>query len=196
MKADNLIEVMHMRRKDGGPRVASAADIHAFFPDEKRENINTSLLRLHRRGKIARVCRGIYALKEDYEKFPFLLEHTAEALRRGHYVYLSQETFLSERSIISQQAFVVTLMTTGASGKVRTPLGQIEFTSTKLKLMGDIDKYLFSKERRLYVPPVSIAYADLKRAGRNLDLVDPEMLAEALKEEEQPGSCSWWEEDR
>lgn len=183
MKADALLEKMRDWVRHGN-RAFDMDDIRSFFPDEKPNHITTALSRLAKRGKIVRVCRGIYALNEDVRSFPFLLEHVAAKLRRGDYVYLSHESFLSECSVISQQMLSgLTLMTTGARGVIKTKLGTIYFTSTKRNLMAEIDRYSFSHERQIYIPTLKQAMTDLRRSQRNLDLVDHDLLQELLDEQ-------------
>ena len=88
---------------------------------------------------------------------------------------------LSEYGVISQIPLDrLTLMTTGRKGIYQTPYGIIEFTHTK-RSVSDILK----NTKRITGNPLRIAlkktaWRDLKRVGRNLDLVN---LAELLHEE-------------
>ncbi len=92
-------------------------------------------------------------------------------LRPWDFSYLSLESALSEAGWISQIPSRLTLMTTGRSQIFNTPYGTIEFVHTmqaENKLRNEIR---FDPQRELAVATPTRALRDLKRVGRNLDLV-------------------------
>ena len=85
--------------------------------------------------------------------------------------YLSLESVLAEEGMISQMPFVMTFVTTGRSGKIDTAFGTIEFrkTSRDWRILREQVKY--DEQRGIYVATAERALADLRRSGRNMDLV-------------------------
>ena len=87
------------------------------------------------------------------------MEEIALKLRPGELSYVSLESALSMYGWISQIPLgVLTVMTTGRTGQFKTPWGTIENTH-------------WDPNRKFMVATANAAYRDLKRAGRNLDLV-------------------------
>jgi hypothetical protein len=72
-------------------------------------------------------------------------------------------------------------MTTGSPGRFDTPWGAIEFTHTER----DIEFGHDVRVRDDGMPEASVERAarDLRRVGRNVDLIDETILAEAAREE-------------
>lgn len=151
-----------------------------LFPADSAKSLEMSLRRFVRDGTLHRACRGVYALPRARSDVGHTVEHVAIALRRGQYSYVSLESALSEYGAISQVPLsVLTVMTTGRSGRVRTAWGSIEFTHTKrsrpavLAGMVDIGRPLrFARART--------ALEDLRHVGRNLHLVDREELDDVV----------------
>jgi len=73
-------------------------------------------------------------------------------------------------------------MTTGASATFETPWGIIEFTHTDRDI--DIGKDVYCGDDGTLEATVRCAARDLRRVGRNVDLIDPETLADAISEEQ------------
>lgn len=68
-------------------------------------------------------------------------------------------------------------MTTGRTGLLSCgPWGVVEFTHTKKKPETLMSQLTYDPALRLYRASASLAWLDLKAAGRNLDLVDQEAL--------------------
>jgi hypothetical protein len=66
-------------------------------------------------------------------------------------------------------------MTTGRLGTYHTPWGAVEFTHTK-RAASDIVARTHKTERPLRMATVQTAWRDLKRVGRNTQLVDEQVL--------------------
>jgi hypothetical protein len=69
-------------------------------------------------------------------------------------------------------------------GTVRYAVGSIEFTHTDRHIEPEIDVY--PRDDGVLEASVERAARDLRRVGRNTDLIDSEVLAEALSEESGP----------
>jgi hypothetical protein len=75
----------------------------------------------------------------------------------------------------------LTCMTTGSPGRFDTPWGAVEFTHTDRKI--DVGTDVVLNDGTLEAT-VRTATRDLRRVGRNLDLIDEDILADAILEEE------------
>jgi hypothetical protein len=102
-------------------------------------------------------------------------------LRPGEVTYVSLESKLSEAGAISQIATALTCMTTGSPGRFDTPRGAIEFTHTNRRIALGTDVH--ARDDGVLEATVERAARDLRRVGRNTDLIDEETLAEAIREE-------------
>ena len=103
-------------------------------------------------------------------------------LRPREINYVSLESKLSEAGVISQIATALTCMTTGSPGRFETPWGAVEFTHSdrSIKVGADVTVH----DDGMLEATIRTAVRDLRRVGRNLDLIDEEVLAEAMSEEE------------
>ena len=161
---------------DKGRYVWTQRDIKVQFPDNSAKSLEMSLRRFVRDGTLNRACRGVYVLPRARSDIGYTVEHVAIALRRGHYSYVSLESALSEYGAISQVPLsVVTVMTTGRSGLVKTTHGSIEFTHTR-QSRSTILKGMVDIGRPLRFARAKMALSDLQHVGRNLHLVDYEEL--------------------
>jgi hypothetical protein len=95
---------------------------------------------------------------------------------------VSLETKLSEAGVISQITTALTCMTTGSPGRFETPWGAIEFTHTDREIRVGTD--VVAQDDGTLEATVRTAVRDVRRVGRNLDLIDHEILAEAITQEE------------
>jgi hypothetical protein len=89
------------------------------------------------------------------------------------YCYVSLESRLSELGLISQIPGVLTLMTSGRSQRYETLYGAIEFTHTQRDVpsLCEADEIVYDNDRAIHVATADCALRDLKRVGRNLNLV-------------------------
>ena len=164
----------------------SRNDLKNLFPHFSDANLNMLLSRAVKRGRLARICKGIYI----YTKVPYnsssILYKTASKLRASWINYISLETVLTSHSIISQQLpNWITVMTTGRRGIITcSSYGTIEFIHTA-KNIADIRNNLFLNERTgmLEANPRQ-AYQDMVDTKRpTLELVDMEILKECTDNE-------------
>ena len=144
-----------------------------------REDSSASRMLLARAvsaGVILNPTRRIYVFSPNNRINPNTLYRIAQKLRSGHFNYLSLESVLSQDGLISQMPMDrITVMTSGRSQIfILAGIGAVEFTHTK-KSMATLAPYL-SWDQDIEMFRVSPAYAvkELKRVGRNLDLVAAE----------------------
>jgi len=155
-----------------GKYVFNKKDLLKLFPNENPKSLEASLTRLVKAGVLERACRGVFVNKNAHSFDAYTLEHIAKILRRGHYNYVSLESMLSEYGLISQIPLDrITIMTTGRSGTYKTPYGVIEFTHTKRPVMNILENTTTVPNRPLRVATPEAALRDLKRVGRNLNLL-------------------------
>ena len=157
--------------------VYTLGDLARLFPEDAPATLQAGVDRQVRAGVLKRACRGVYVYPLGRSVDEYVIERIAATLRRSEYTYVSLESALSEYSIISQVPFVLTVMTTGREGKVDTRYGTIEFTHTERG--GDsILSSTVEIGRPLRLAKPLAAVRDLRRVGRNTQLIDEEFLRE------------------
>lgn len=176
MKKTDAIRVLRAWDKKGR-YVFTHHMLAKLFPLENPKTFSESLNRLVKAGILQRAARGIYVNNDAVSFDPYLIERIAKALRPGEYNYVSLESMLSEYGVISQiPVDRLTLMTTGREGIYKTPYGTIEMTHTK-RSPDDILKHTQRIEKRpLRMATKKTALRDLKRVGRNMNLIDEREL--------------------
>lgn len=163
-----------------GIYVFTKSDLAKAFPEEKSKAFEKSLQRLVGDGLLERVAKGVYVNPMARSKKGQVIEDIAAVLRRGHFSYVSRESMLSEYGVISQVPLSrITIMTTGATGLYETPYGTIEFTHTKRRPAELVQRTMSVPGRPLRIATKQAAIADLVRAGRNVNMIDSEELADA-----------------
>lgn len=148
----------------------STNTLNQLFPEHARAKLK-ALARHQEAGLIERVARGLYVNPRAKSLPDDLLSAVVPFLRPWDFNYLSLESALSEAGWISQIPSRLTLMTTGRSQTFKTPYGTLEFVHTAQKAEKLRDDLTFDSRRGLAVATPSRALRDLKRVGRNLDLV-------------------------
>lgn len=160
-----------------GRYVFTKHELAKLFPQDSEKTLSEALKRLVKAGILRRACRGIYVYESAKCFDSYTIERIAMALRPGEYNYLSLESMLSEYGVISQIPIDrITVMTTGRKGIYHTPYGTIEFTHTKRSIINIIHSIYRAAGRPLRMATKQTAWRDLKRVGRNLDLVNKEEL--------------------
>lgn len=153
-------------------------DLGVMF-QEHGETLSSTIKRLAICGVLIRVANGIY-VNSRAKQGDDIIYKVAALLRPGEVNYLSNESVLCNLSIISQQMLDrITVMTTGRSGTFKTPFGVIEFTHTKrdpLMLLQETGK---PEGMPIRVANKEVAVRDLKRIGRNVNMIDWEEFNEA-----------------
>jgi predicted transcriptional regulator of viral defense system len=156
-----------------GVYVLTKGDIGKAFPEEQEKALEKSLQRLVGDGILERVAKGVYLNPVARSKGSNVVEDIAIVLRRGHFNYVSRESMLSEYGVISQVPVGrITLMTTGSKGTYKTPYGTIEFAQTKRRPLEIIERTIATQNRPMRVATRAAAVADLRRAGRNVGMMD------------------------
>ena len=181
-----------MRRSDLNQKLsqADAAGVWAFTPASfsalmggiEPAYLKLMTKRLSDQGVLVRAARGIYVNPHARSQPPDARRGLLRFLRSREISYVSLETKLSEAGAISQITTTLTCMTTGSPGRFETPWGAIEFTHTDRTIRVGADVVV--QDDGILEATVRTAVRDLRRVGRNLDLIDPEILAEAITEEE------------
>jgi hypothetical protein len=138
--------------------------------------------RLTDQGVLTRAARGVYVNPLARSLPSDIRRGLIRFLRPREISYVSLESKLSEAGAISQIATALTCMTTGSPGSFATPWGIIEFTHTDRNI--DVEKDLYRGDAGTLEATVARAARDLRRVGRNVGLIDPETVAEAIADEE------------
>ncbi len=155
-----------------GVFVFKKQDLKKLFPEDTPKAFDEGLKRLVKAGILRRACRGVYVNEEAQCFDSYVVEHVAKALRRGEYNYISLESILSEYGLISQIPIDrLTVMTTGRKGVYQTPYGTIEFTHTRRSRTNILEHIQSMPGRPLRIATKDTAVRDLKRVGRNLELL-------------------------
>jgi predicted transcriptional regulator of viral defense system len=169
MSLRELISAMN-RWDDAGIWAYSLNTLKLMFPEDLA-TLKKSLGRHVKDHLIERVARGLYVNPRARSFPPDVLSALVPFLRPWEFNYLSLESALSETGRISQIPSRMTLMTTGRSQTFATPFGTLEFIHTAQtgdQLRGEM---IFDETRALDVASPARALRDLRRVGRNLDLV-------------------------
>ena len=138
--------------------------------------------RLSDQGVLIRAARGVYINPTARSRPADMRRGLLRFLRPREINYVSLESKLSEAGVISQIATVLTCMTTGSRGRFETSWGTIEFTHTDREI--EVGTDVVVQDDGTLEATIRTAVRDLRRVGRNLDLIDEEILAEAISEEE------------
>jgi len=177
MNREQAIKVLRERDKKG-TYVFSHHDLRKLFPEDTYKTFNEGLKRLVKSGLLQHVCRNIYVNEDSRQLDSYTIERIVKTLRRGEYNYVSLESMLSEYGVISQILMDrITVMTTGRKGVYNTTYGVIEFTHTKRTVKDILKNTSKVNERPLRIASKETALRDLKRVGRNMNLINPEELA-------------------
>jgi hypothetical protein len=139
--------------------------------------------RLADQGVLTRAARGVYVNPYARSMPSDVRTGLIRFLRPGELTYVSLESRLSEVGAISQVTTALTCMTTGSPGRFDTPWGAIEFTHTDRAIAIGIDVH--AGDDGVLRATVERAARDLRRVGRNVNLIDEQTLAEAICEESE-----------
>jgi hypothetical protein len=180
-----------MKRSDLNQRLskADAAGVWAFTPSSfsalmggiEPAYLKLMTKRLVDQGVLIRAARGIYVNPYALSKPADTRRGLLRFLRPREINYVSLESKLSEAGVISQIATTLTCMTTGSPGQFETPWGAVEFTHTDRKI--GIGSDVIARDDGTLEATARTAMRDLRRVGRNLDLIDDGILAEVISEE-------------
>ena len=181
-----------MKRRDLNKKLAQAdaAGVWAFAPASfsalmggiDPAYLKLMMKRLADQHVLIRAARGVYVNPHARSLPADTRRGLLRFLRPREISYVSLESKLSEAGIISQITSTLTCMTTGSPGWFDTPWGAVEFTHTDRKIWVGDD--VIVQDDGLMEATIRTAVRDLRRVGRNLDLVDEAILADAIAEEE------------
>lgn len=175
-------------------RVFTAGDFRKMFPDDGDRAMADGISRLIVGGHLERAAKGVYVFANSRQPRTHLLYEVARTLRRGCHTYLSLESALAEYGVISQiPVGHHTFVTTGRRGEFKTDYGTIEFTHTT-RDPAEFVSELIDNGRPLPIASAERAYRDLRRVGRNLQMVQmdelrAEVARQTAKEETDAEFC-------
>ena len=180
-----------MKRRALNERLAQAdaAGVWAFTPPSfsallgrvEPAYLKLMMKRLSDQGVLIRAARGIYVNSRARSLPADVRRGLLRFLRPREITYISLESKLSEAGAISQIATALTCMTTGSPGRFDTPWGAIDLTHTDRHI--EVGTDVIVQDDGTLEATLRTAARDLRRVGRNVDLIDEEVLAEAVEEE-------------
>ena len=176
MNKEQAINVLREHDRKG-KYIFANRELHKLFPEDSFKTFNEGLKRLVKSGVLKHACRDVYVNEVARQFDSYTIERIAKTLRRGEYNYVSLESMLSEYGVISQILIDrITIMTTGRKGIYKTIYGVIEFTHTKRTVIDILESTSKVNDRPLRMASKETALRDLKRVGRNMNLINPEEL--------------------
>lgn len=186
MNSAEAIERLNKMSAQDKKYVYSKSDLRVLFNENGMPWFDALLTRLVNEKVLTRALRGIYVFEaSEHFEVAEAVEHIIMTMRRGHLTYSSYEYVLSEYSVISQIPMIMTIATTGREGRYSTSYGGFELTHVT-RTPEEVEDLTIMRgpawERPLPTALPQLALDDLKRAGRNLHLVDMEMYQEALED--------------
>jgi hypothetical protein len=154
------------------------ATFSALLGDPEPNYLKLMMKRLADQGVLTRAARGVYVNPHARSMPDDVRAGLIRFLRPRELTYVSLESKLSEAGVISQVATVLTCMTTGSPGRLDTPWGAIEFSHTDRYIVFGTDMQM--RDEGVPWATVERAARDLRRVGRNINLIDEKALAEAI----------------
>jgi hypothetical protein len=183
MKRRDLIEKL-TRADKAGVWAFTPPSFSALMGGIEPGYLKLMMKRLSDQGVLIRAARGVYVNPHAQSRPPDALRGLLRFVRPREITYVSLESKLSEAGVISQIAAALTCMTTGSPGWFDTPWGAIELTHTDRTV--EVGKHIVVQDDGTLEATIRTAARDLRRVGRNIDLIDEDILAEAMMEEETP----------
>ena len=157
------------------------ATFSALIGDPEPNYLKLMMKRLADQGVLVRAARGVYVYPHARSMPNDVRVGLIRFLRPRQLTYVSLESKLSEAGVISQVTTTLTCMTTGSPGRFDTPWGAIEFTHTDRPIALGVDVHM--RDDGVLHATVERAARDLRRIGRNTNLIDEETLADAIGDE-------------
>src|SRR6202048_2503447 len=157
------------------------ATFSALLGNPEQNYLRLMMKLLSDQGVLIRAARGVYVNPHARSMPSDVRGGLVRFLRPRELTYVSLESKLSEAGAISQVTTALTCMTTGSPGRFAPPWGAMEFTHTDRPIALGTD--LHAREDGVLEATVERSARDLRRVGRNTDLVDEQTLAEAICEE-------------
>ena len=157
------------------------ATFSALLGDPKQNYLKLMMKRLADQGVLIRATRGVYVNPHARSMPNDVRSGLIRFLRPRECTYMSLESKLSEAGAISQVTTTLTCMTTGSPGRFDTPWGAIEFIHTDRHIAFGTDVH--AGDDGVFEATLERSARDLRRVGRNTNLIDEQILAEAICEE-------------
>ncbi|MCX7129593.1 hypothetical protein [Aeromonas sp.] len=174
MKSSELLKQLRHFDREHDYWLYMVPELALLFPDEKPQQLKNSLVRQCKAGHLLKVGGGLYAWPDARSLPMYRLEHLIQRLRPRELSYISLESALSMHGWISQIPLaVLTVMTTGRSYLQQTAYGLIEWTHTEQSATTILNGTVWDPMRECLIARPVQAYRDIRRVGRNLDLVIP-----------------------
>jgi len=171
-KLRQLIDVTVVAVKNGHCGIFTTEDLGMLLHTPVDTNFKKYLYNATRNNVLVKVARELYYNPIAGVVPTGVLERIARLLHWDKFIYVSLETQLSLTGRISQLTMKrLTVMTKGKSRIVKTPFGVIEFTHTKRDIKSLEDDIYFDNETGIFRAREHRAIADLKRVGRNVDMI-------------------------
>lgn len=187
MKSVDAIKILCNLDRDGRA-VFSVAELRCIFPERSGHTFTDGLRRLAAQGILKRAAHGVYVNALSQGPRAWRDEEVAIRLRSGEYSYVSLESALSAFGVISQiPVGRTTMMTTGRTGEIHSIYGTLDFTHTDRPVREILASTMFVEDRPLRFARVETALRDLRRVGRNMELVDMDVYREILEEQAAAG---------
>ncbi len=173
-----LVTAMAQAKNAGHLGVFTVQDLAYLVHRPVDQAFRQLLSRCIKSSPIERVAQGLYMNTLSPPDHVHRLELIAGLLRHEHFNYVSLETELSRVGAISQVMFdYLCVMTTGRSGIHKTVFGTIEFTHTSKDVQALKDHLYYDPDISMFRATPELALRDLRRVGRNLDMVSEEYLS-------------------
>jgi hypothetical protein len=157
------------------------ATFSALIGNPEQSYLKLIMKRLADQGVLVRAARGVYVNPRARSMPNDVRGGLVRFLRPREVTYVSLESKLSEAGAISQVTTTLTCMTTGSPGRFDTPWGAIEFTHTDRPIALGTDVH--ARDDGVLEATVERSARDLRRVGRNTDLIDEQTLEEVICEE-------------
>ena len=172
MKTRELFQVLDKYDRKHRKWLFTVHDLRLLFDSGTRGNFHNQLTQMVSNGYLAHVCRGVYANRRAMSKPPWPAISVATFLRPKELIYVSRESRLCDLGLISQMMpSYHTLTTTGLSQLFHTPFGRIEFTHTRCKVADLLPDLEYNRHLEIFEASSSLAWKELQRSRRNVDLV-------------------------
>lgn len=169
--------VQHLRRLTSTENyMFSMSDLRALLPRHTAAAFKSILFRVETDGDLLRLCRGLYLYPGVNFPRGLVLYHAAARLRAHQFNYLSLESVLHDKGIISQAPLQwITIMSSGRSSVIHcAKFGSIEFVHTRKSPNEIASELNYDTQCRLWRASTKLAIRDMRLTKRSLDLVSME----------------------
>ena len=153
--------------------IFTPADLAMMLNRENDKTFRAILTKSVSNQTLKHLTKGVYANANLPPDPKGAIYRIAKILRWKYFSYISLESQLSHLGAISQIPMAyLSLMTTGRSGNFATDYGTIEFTHTSRNIGLLEDGVYFDDNIGMFRATEKRAIADLKRVGRNTDMIE------------------------